>query len=277
MPYKTSEELKSYNREYYQRNRIHLLKNIATAIAASYMNIPVAHTQGGEVTGSIDESVRHAVTKLSHIHFPATELARDYLIRMGEDPATVHWTGCPSIDAIASIDLSLPIDIFERYRGVGADLDPSQPYVVVLQAPRRREPRRGRASPLPDQVRGYEDIKLPRAAAYRPSWPPGSDGSPAHRPDHPSGLCGIVVCGQRDKDSGEPDAAPSGPTDRSQREGSGRMADERGADDAGFVLQGGRHHFVPTSRRGTHLSALRLAPPPTMTSSGENSLTTVSR
>ena len=52
-------------------------ETIATAIAASYMNIPVAHTQGGEVTGSIDESVRHAVTKLSHIHFPATELARD--------------------------------------------------------------------------------------------------------------------------------------------------------------------------------------------------------
>ena len=54
---------------------------------------------------------------------------------MGEDPATVHWTGCPSIDAIASIDLSLPSDIFERYRGVGADLDPTQPYVVVLQHP----------------------------------------------------------------------------------------------------------------------------------------------
>jgi UDP-hydrolysing UDP-N-acetyl-D-glucosamine 2-epimerase len=110
-------------------------ETIATAIAASYMNIPVAHTQGGEVTGSIDESVRHAVTKLSHIHFPATELAREYLIRMGEDPATVHWTGCPSIDAIASIDLSLPQDIFERYRGVGAELDPSEPYIVVLQHP----------------------------------------------------------------------------------------------------------------------------------------------
>ena len=54
-------------------------ETIATAIAASYMNIPVAHTQGGEVTGSIDESVRHAVTKLSHIHFPATELARGHI------------------------------------------------------------------------------------------------------------------------------------------------------------------------------------------------------
>ncbi|MGD8435098.1 MAG: UDP-N-acetylglucosamine 2-epimerase, partial [Syntrophobacterales bacterium] len=64
-------------------------ETIATAIAASYMNIPLAHTQGGEVTGSIDESVRHAITKLAHIHFPATEKAKDNVIRMGEDPEKV--------------------------------------------------------------------------------------------------------------------------------------------------------------------------------------------
>ena len=75
-------------------------ETIATAIAASYMNIPVAHTQGGEVTGSIDESVRHAVTKLAHVHFPATERAADYLLRMGEEPGRVHLTGCPAIDLI---------------------------------------------------------------------------------------------------------------------------------------------------------------------------------
>jgi UDP-hydrolysing UDP-N-acetyl-D-glucosamine 2-epimerase len=110
-------------------------ETIATAIAASYMNIPVAHTQGGEVTGSIDESVRHAVTKLSHIHFPATERAREYIIRMGEDPVTVHFTGCPSIDAIANIDFSAKVDVFSRYRGVGPELNFNQPYIVVLQHP----------------------------------------------------------------------------------------------------------------------------------------------
>ena len=110
-------------------------ETIATAVAASYMNIPVAHTQGGEVTGSIDESVRHAVTKLSHLHFAATEKARENIIRMGEDPATVFLTGCPSIDAIADIDLAIPNDIFLRYRGVGPDLNPDQPYLVVLQHP----------------------------------------------------------------------------------------------------------------------------------------------
>jgi len=110
-------------------------ETMATAITASYMNIPLAHTQGGEVTGSIDESVRHAITKLSHIHFPATQKAAKNVTRMGEDPETVHCTGCPAIDAIDTINLDLPADLFEEYGGVGAEIDPSKPYLVVVQHP----------------------------------------------------------------------------------------------------------------------------------------------
>jgi UDP-hydrolysing UDP-N-acetyl-D-glucosamine 2-epimerase len=118
-------------------------ETMATAVAASYMNIPLAHTQGGEVTGSIDESVRHAVTKLAHLHFPATELAAQNVIRMGEDPATVFCAGCPSIDIVASLDLSLPRDMLKKYLGVGSDIDPSRPYLVVLQHPVTTEYGRG--------------------------------------------------------------------------------------------------------------------------------------
>jgi UDP-hydrolysing UDP-N-acetyl-D-glucosamine 2-epimerase len=110
-------------------------ETLATAVAASYMNIPVAHTQGGEVTGSIDESVRHAITKLSHLHFVATEKSRDRVIRMGEDPSKVFNTGCPAIDAIAEINLSLPANFFDAYGGVGQSIDPAKPYLVVLQHP----------------------------------------------------------------------------------------------------------------------------------------------
>src|SRR5262249_33561314 len=110
-------------------------ETIATALSANYMNIPVAHTQGGEVSGSVDENVRHAVTKLAHIHFPATERARDFLLRMGEREDTIYLTGCPSIDLLDEIDLTLPQDIFERYKGVGSQLDPTKPYIVVLQHP----------------------------------------------------------------------------------------------------------------------------------------------
>ena len=91
-------------------------ETIATAVAASYMNIPVAHTQGGEVSGSIDESVRHAVTKLAHVHFPATELAARRVIAMGEDPAWVFNVGCPSIDLVARTELGLRRDVLAAVR-----------------------------------------------------------------------------------------------------------------------------------------------------------------
>ncbi|NKB48056.1 MAG: UDP-N-acetylglucosamine 2-epimerase (hydrolyzing) [Alphaproteobacteria bacterium] len=110
-------------------------ETMATAIAASYMNIPLAHTQGGEVTGSIDESVRHAITKLAHVHFPATELARDNVVRMGEDPTTVHLTGCPAIDLLVDNDLALNPDILNHGKGVGPSVDPGAPYLIVLQHP----------------------------------------------------------------------------------------------------------------------------------------------
>ncbi len=76
-------------------------ETLATAVAASYMNIPVVHVQGGEVTGSIDEKVRHAITKLSNIHLVSTEKARERVTRLGEAPASIHLTGCPSIDIAA--------------------------------------------------------------------------------------------------------------------------------------------------------------------------------
>lgn len=109
-------------------------ETMATAVAASYMNIPLAHTQGGEVTGSIDESVRHAITKLAHVHFPTTDLSRERLLRMGEDPARVFLTGCPSIDAIADLDLTLRAEVLAQ-TGVGAAIDPASRFLLVLQHP----------------------------------------------------------------------------------------------------------------------------------------------
>lgn len=108
---------------------------MATSIAATYMNIPLAHTQGGEVSGSIDESVRHAITKLAQIHFPSTERARQWIIEMGEDPEMVFLTGCPSMDAIAEVDYSDIGHLTKHFGGTGARVDFGQPYVVVLQHP----------------------------------------------------------------------------------------------------------------------------------------------
>lgn len=78
---------------------------LAAAIAASHLNIPVAHIHGGEVSGSIDESVRHAITKLSHLHFAATKKSAERIIKMGEDPWRVHNVGAPRIDTILNAPL----------------------------------------------------------------------------------------------------------------------------------------------------------------------------
>ncbi len=108
-------------------------ETMATAIAASYMNIPLAHTQGGEITGSIDESVRHAITKLAHLHFPATAQAGRNVIAMGEPAASVHVTGCPSIDNLFGIELG-PLDQdFMASHGVGGTVDTGEPYLLVMQ------------------------------------------------------------------------------------------------------------------------------------------------
>mgnify|MGYP001224465174 CR=1 FL=1 len=93
-------------------------ETLATAVAASYMNIPVIHTQGGDQTGSIDESVRHAITKLSHIHFPASEKSKERIIAMGEDPKFVFNVGCPSIDLIKESNLTYREGIFKDSIGI---------------------------------------------------------------------------------------------------------------------------------------------------------------
>jgi len=112
-------------------------ETIATSIAASYQNIPLVHIQGGEVTGSIDEKVRHANTKLADLHLVASEDARERVIRMGEDPNTVVNTGCPSIDLALEVRQSeyLPFDPVQRYGGVGHSDGWENGYLVVMQHP----------------------------------------------------------------------------------------------------------------------------------------------
>ena len=104
--------------------------NMAVTIAAAHMNIPVAHIQGGEVTGSIDESIRHAMSKFAHIHFPATELSKNRLICMGEEPNNIFVVGCPSIDVICETPI-VNIQTLEEFFG----FDFSKPILLMIQHP----------------------------------------------------------------------------------------------------------------------------------------------
>jgi bifunctional UDP-N-acetylglucosamine 2-epimerase / N-acetylmannosamine kinase len=112
-------------------------ETMATAIAASYMNIPLVHIQGGEVTGNIDEKVRHAISKLSDLHLVSNEDAKQRLIKLGEYEEKIYVTGCPSIDLAKEVLESpkLDFDPCERYGGVGKYIDTKNPYLVVMQHP----------------------------------------------------------------------------------------------------------------------------------------------
>ena len=110
---------------------------MSAAIAGSYMNIPVAHIQGGEVTGSIDEKVRHAVTKLSNYHFVSNKLAYERVIKMGENKESVFLTGCPSIDLALNVfnNPNMDTNPINKYGGVGSKIDLSSGYYVVMHHP----------------------------------------------------------------------------------------------------------------------------------------------
>lgn len=113
-------------------------ETMATAISASYMNIPLAHVQGGEVTGNIDEKVRHAISKLADYHFVASHDAEKRVLNLGEESLFVFNTGCPSIDLAAEVldSPAMDFDVFEKYGGVGAKFDyEKEGYYVVMQHP----------------------------------------------------------------------------------------------------------------------------------------------
>ncbi|MEX1071950.1 MAG: UDP-N-acetylglucosamine 2-epimerase [Anaerolineales bacterium] len=151
-------------------------ETLATAVAASYMNIPVAHVQGGEVTGSIDEKVRHAVTKLSNLHFVSTKQAGERVIRMGEDPKSVYVTGCPSIDLAADVlrDPDMKFDPFEKYGGVGYQQDLSDGYLVVMQHPVTTQFGESRAQ-ITETLEAVEALDMP-AFWFWPNVDAGADG-----------------------------------------------------------------------------------------------------
>jgi UDP-hydrolysing UDP-N-acetyl-D-glucosamine 2-epimerase len=118
-------------------------ESLAAAITAAHMNIAVAHVSGGDVTGTmIDESIRHAITKLAHIHFPGTPLSARRLLSMGEDPWRVHMVGTPGSD----LQRELTMTREEVARAL--EVDVSGRVLVVLQHPVTSE-----AARAPQQMR----------------------------------------------------------------------------------------------------------------------------
>ncbi len=98
---------------------------IAPAMAASYMNIPLAHTEGGEISGTIDQKVRYAITALADIHFPVTEQAAKRIIAAGANPDRVFTVGSTALDSLVGLDLTN---------------NRKEPYILVLHHPNTTHP-----------------------------------------------------------------------------------------------------------------------------------------
>jgi len=152
-------------------------ETMSTAIAASYMNIPLVHIQGGEVTGNIDEKVRHAITKLSDLHLVASENAKARVLKMGENPAMVFNTGCPSIDLAEEVLQNPKIDfnLLERYGGVGKINGWEDGYLVVLQHPVTTEYGESKQH-INLTLQAIHELKMP-TFWFWPNVDAGSDGT----------------------------------------------------------------------------------------------------
>ncbi len=149
-------------------------ETIATAVTAAFMNIPLAHIQGGEVTGNIDEKVRHSITKLSDYHFVASEEAAQRVIKMGESADSVYNTGCPSIDLAVGLS-KMDFDPYEKYGGVGNKPDLKDGYIVVMQHPVTNENSKARQH-IEETLHAIEELNKP-TLWFWPNVDAGADGT----------------------------------------------------------------------------------------------------
>jgi len=145
---------------------------LAMALAATCMNVPIAHLEGGEISGSIDERMRHAISKLAHVHFPATPGAADILRRMGEPDDRIFVVGTPSLDVIAALDLD-DASALRAVPGVsGVDLDSD--FLVVSQHPVVTEYAEAEAQ-IRETAAAVAELGLP-VIWIRPNMDAGGDG-----------------------------------------------------------------------------------------------------
>jgi UDP-hydrolysing UDP-N-acetyl-D-glucosamine 2-epimerase len=148
-------------------------ETMATALAATYMNIPLAHTMGGEVSGNIDESIRHAVTKFAHVHFPASKGAGERIVRLGEDPEQVHVVGCPRMDLVAEVLENGSDGLSDLLQfGVGGRFSLDDAFLIVSQHPVTTEYGDGKRQ-IEETLKALQELDVPAIVL----WPNADAGA----------------------------------------------------------------------------------------------------
>lgn len=151
-------------------------EELAIAAAATFQNIPLAHIEGGEISGSIDESLRHAITKLSHLHFPASETAAERISNLGEPDDSIFPVGATSLDILENIDLSDTerLETELRNRGVGGDISLTEDYLLVIQHPVTTEYQHNRKY-TEETIDAIDKLDIPAIWLW-PNMDAGTDG-----------------------------------------------------------------------------------------------------
>jgi len=150
-------------------------EELAIGTAAAFQNIPLAHIEGGEVSGSVDESIRHAITKMSHLHLPSTERAAERVERLGEPAENIFNVGTPSLDVISNLNLNAiePVEADLRNKGVGADIRLQDDYLLVIQHPVTTEYEHNRRY-IDATIEAIDDLERPTVWLW-PNMDAGSD------------------------------------------------------------------------------------------------------
>ena len=129
--------------------------NFAVTVVGAHMNIPVAHIQGGEVSGTIDESLRHAMSKFSHYHLVSNLDAKNRLIKMGEVKKNIFIVGCPSIEALYN-QKKLSADYFKKKIGI----DINKKYIIAIQHSVTTEANEA-SKQITETIKAIDDFKMP--------------------------------------------------------------------------------------------------------------------
>ena len=133
-------------------------EQLAMAMVAAYLNKTIAHIEGGDVSGTIDESVRHAITKLAHLHFVTNEDSRRRVIQMGENPRRVFNVGSLDVEFTSLVDKKLDGSVV-NLTGTGDPVDVTKPFIVVMQHPVTTEKNNRRN--IEATIKAVKEIKIP--------------------------------------------------------------------------------------------------------------------
>jgi UDP-hydrolysing UDP-N-acetyl-D-glucosamine 2-epimerase len=145
---------------------------LSATVSAAYLNIPVAHIEGGDVTGTIDESVRHAITKMAHIHFATNDDSKARIIRMGERPEYVFNFGSPDLEFVARNSYEASNELV-NYLGVGEVVDIDKDYIIVMQHPVTTEFGKNRDY-ITETLKAVDSLQIP-AIWFWPNVDAGTD------------------------------------------------------------------------------------------------------